>query len=93
MRQGLRGLLLVCLLGWALPAFGAQEAASSPESRFRIAVGAFFPTYDTLTRLDSPSLGRGTVIDVETDLGVDDRTTDFRLDAEAKFGRRHRARL
>jgi hypothetical protein len=44
---------------------------------------------NTTRRVDSPTLGVGTEVDLESDFDVDDRLFLGRMDAEWRFGKRH----
>jgi hypothetical protein len=58
--------------------------------RFRLGVGAqLVATVDTTLRVDSPTLGVGTEIDLESDFNVDDRLFLGRVDADWWFAKRH----
>ena len=51
------------------------------DDRFSVSLGAFITTRDTDTRLDSNTLGKGTTINLEEDLGLDTSDSVFRLDS------------
>jgi len=65
-------------------------AADPGPERVSISLGAFITDRDTNGRLDSDTLGLGTVIDAEDDLGLDSSDTVVRLDAYYRFNPRHR---
>lgn len=57
--------------------------------KFDIRPGAFWPSFDTDIRLDTPT-ETGTAINMEDDLGLSDNTTAFRLDGYWRAAPRHR---
>ena len=65
-------------------------AAESGSERFAISLGAFIADRDTRTRVDSSTLGRGTTIVMEDDLGLDSSQTVFRVDGHFRIAERHR---
>lgn len=74
-----------------LTLYTAVSLAADPGSeRGSISLGAFITDRNTEGRLDSETLGLGTVIDAEDDLGLDSSDTVVRLDAYYRFNRRHR---
>lgn len=78
-------VILMSNLALTLPA-----SADSLDHKFAVNVGAFFTDRDTEVRLDSELLGRGTLIDLEDQLGLDKSDAVFRLDGFYRFNRRHR---
>ncbi|MGI9206256.1 MAG: hypothetical protein ACR2Q3_19730, partial [Woeseiaceae bacterium] len=68
----------------------ASLAADPGSERASISLGAFLTDRDTTGRVDSETLGLGTVIDAEDDLGLDSSDTVARLDAYYRFNTRHR---
>ena len=79
--------LLVLCIG-LLPS--AVLADSRDDDRFRIELGTFLQAFETTLRLDSETLGRGTEIDLERDLGLMKDQNNFRLDGAFRIGRKHR---
>lgn len=65
-------------------------AAEIGSERFAISLGAFITDRDTQTRVDSNTLGRGTTIVLEDDLGLDSSQTVFRIDGHVRTAERHR---
>lgn len=63
--------------------------AGADDSRFAISLGAFLTDHDSKIRLDSQLLGLGTVIDLESDLGLDPDVNVARIDGFYRFNRRH----
>lgn len=90
-----KALAVLAILG-AVATAGAQEVEGQPESpnqlyqRFRIEAGTFASFFNTNLRLGSETLGIGTEIDLEEDLGFDTRKFDFRAGGYVRLGRRHR---
>jgi hypothetical protein len=80
----LASLLAVCLVA-------STDLAAEPDSaRGGIALGVFITDRDTNARLNSDTLGLGTLIDAEDDLGLDSSSTVARLDGYYRFQPRHR---
>jgi hypothetical protein len=52
--------------------------------------GAMLGAFETSIRLDSETLGRGTEVDFEDDLGLDDAAESLRVDAYWRISRHHR---
>ena len=84
-RSCLATTLLVVLL-----APMAAHAQTDLDDRFSISLGGFISDWGTKTRLDSDTLGLGTIIDFEDDLGLDASDTTFRVDGYFRFNDRHR---
>ena len=87
-RSCLATTLLVVLL-----APMAAHAQTDLDDRFSISLGGFISDWGTKTRLDSDTLGLGTIIDFEDDLGLDASDTTFRVDGYFRFNDRHRLDL
>ena len=60
--------------------------------RLTIRGGALFADHRTRLRVDSETLGAGTLVDLESDLGLETTTRDVRVDASLRLGRRHQLR-
>lgn len=58
-----------------------------PRASFR--GGLLFTEHHTFARVDSRVLGAGTLVDVESELGLDERTRDARFDVALRIGKRH----
>lgn len=73
------------------PSAAARAADEGYEwKRFSLGLGAqLIADMNTTMRVDSPTLGVGTEVDLEDDLGVDDSLFLGRMDAEWRFARRH----
>ena len=67
-----------------------EEEESYEWKPFRLGVGAqLVATVDTTLRVDSPTLGVGSEMDLESDFNVDDRLFVGRVDADWWFAKRH----
>jgi len=84
MRYQLRILILLTFYA------SVSVAADTGSERGSISIGAFVTDRNTEGRLDSETLGLGTVIDGEDDLGLDSSDTVVRLDTYYRFNPRHR---
>ena len=69
------------------------HAQSDLDDRFSISLGGFITDWGTNTQLNSDTLGSGTNIDFEDDLGLDPSDTTFRVDGYFRFNDRHRMDL
>jgi len=65
-------------------------ADSRNDHRFRFEIGAFLQAFETTLRLDSETLGTGTEIDLERELGVQKDQDNFRVDGAFRMARKHR---
>ncbi len=79
------------VIGLLLLAPAGALAQSDPGDRFSVSLGAFITNRDTDTRLDSDTLGTGTEIDFEEDIGLDRSDSVFRVDGHYRFRQKHRA--
>jgi hypothetical protein len=70
----------------------ADVSGQPLDNKFSISVGAFITDHDTNIRLDTDA-GRGTVVNLESDLGLDATTNVIRIEAGWRFAERHRARF
>ena len=87
-----RYLLSALLLFWAawLPnTTHAGDWINPGEETFTISGGVFLPKFDTSARVDT-SLGIGTEINLEDDLGLTSDETTFWGDVSWRFARKHR---
>lgn len=92
--------LAACLSGGPLsrlaPAQATEREADSQSRLIDLALpraslrgGLLFTDHQTRARVDSEVLGPGTLVDVERELGLDERTRDARIDASFRIGKRH----
>ena len=79
-------IAILALVLAPLPGYAQSEI----HDRFSISVGAFFTDWGTNVRLDSDTLGTGTDIDFENDLGLRSSSSIFRIDGHYRFNDRHR---
>lgn len=68
-------------------------ADSRDDNRFEIELGVFRQSFDTTLRLDSETLGGGTDIELENDLGLLVDQDNFRFDGTIRMGEKHRLEL
>lgn len=80
----LKALLAVCFVA------STSLAADLDSARGGIALGVFITDRDTEGRVNSETLGLGTLIKFEDDLGLDSSGTVARLDGYYRFQPRHR---
>ncbi len=92
-RQFVGALLTLFVACSAASGTLAAEAGTDalPWKTWEFALGGFLMTHDATLRVDSNTLGRGTEIDMENDLGFDKNIETFRFDADWRFLPRHRA--
>jgi hypothetical protein len=74
----------------AQPRQSGFERYGGVADHINVRVGLFLPTHGTVTRFDSDQLGAGTMVDLESDLGLEESTTNVRADGYIRLGRRHR---
>lgn len=86
-------LLTLCFACWATA--GALAAEGNPEDfpwkNWEFSLGGYLMTNDSSVSLNSATLGVGTDIDMENDLGFDKTLQTIRFDADWRFLPRHRA--
>jgi hypothetical protein len=92
----------IMLAGLALAvlatALGAPEAAAQDEKwrqdRFYLGLGLYRPNFDTRVRVDEANTGiSGTLLNLEKDLDLKDRKTQFTLNTHFRFAKRHAIEL
>jgi hypothetical protein len=71
---------------------GAFERFGGVADRFNVRGGPFFASHDTRARVDSETLGIGTLVNLEDDLGLQSSTRTGRIDGYVRLGRRHQIR-
>jgi hypothetical protein len=76
--------------GMPAPVAWASLGRNISDDTLRIDIGYFLPKIDTNLRVDSPSLGVGTEIDAESDLGLEEDLSLGRIDGYFRLARRHR---
>jgi hypothetical protein len=82
--------LLVCI-ALSAPGVALAEAGNPLTDRFSVGIGTFLLQTSTRVEVDGTST-KGTVVDTERDLGLNDADR-FRIDAYWRFGERHKIRL
>ena len=60
------------------------------EERFKLGGGAFLPSFGTKLRVDNKTLGTGTKVDLEDDLGFTSSETTFWVGGYWRFAAKHR---
>jgi hypothetical protein len=61
------------------------------EERFKFGGGVFFPSFDTKLRVDNNTIGNGTEVDLENDLGLSSDEATFWLGGYWRFAAKHRS--
>ncbi len=82
----MKTLIALCLV--LCPSFVAAD--NRDEDRFSIELGIFLEAFETTARLDSETLGQGTEIDFEDDLGLNMDQNNFRMDGAVRLARKQR---
>lgn len=92
-RRLVAAMSTLCVVWWITPGALAAEADTDalPWKTWEFSLGGFLMTHDASLRVDSNTLGIGTEIDMENDLGFDKSLNTFRFDANWRFLPRHRA--
>jgi hypothetical protein len=89
MRKGIVGLVIIMALAVGTAAFaadwGTDTTAIYKRDAFTLNIGAMFASFGTSATLHSTYYGRGTTLDFQRDLGVDDAQTLLRLDGTWRF--------
>ena len=93
----MKAIKYICSLLTALISLNSSAAHATDSSgsqwwndNVNINLGGFLTSRDTDVRIDSKTLGKGTEISAENDLGLDDEKNTFRADAYVRLGQRHR---
>lgn len=63
------------------------------DDHFKISLATFLAEYESDFRISSSTLGLGTPVSFEDDLGLDDSDTVYRIDGYYRFAARHRLEL
>ncbi len=82
----MRVLIALCLI--LCPSLLAAE--NRDEDLLNLELGVFLEAFETRVRLDSETLGTGTEINFEDDLGLGKDQNNFRLDGTFRLARKHR---
>ncbi len=68
----------------------ANEDSPVGKDKFKLSIGAFLPAIDSELKVNSKKIGRGTSIDLESDLGFDDDVSLGRIQMYWRFAKKHR---
>lgn len=79
--------LVAVLLFSGMPTAMAQ---TGDDTKFSISLGVFFTDRDSQTSLDGTGGMLGTDVDLEDELGLDNKDSVFRIDAYYRFNEKHR---
>jgi hypothetical protein len=83
--------LALAMVPWiAAPALAEEGFDRGSKDIFLISAGTFLINFDTNARLDSETLGKGTDLDFENDLGLSSSQNRARLDGYWRFAHKHR---
>jgi len=84
-------LVAVAVSGLALlPGAAMAQDETWKKDRFFVSAGAYRPNIDTSLRVDDANTGiSGTLLNLEDDLELKKRKTQFTLDAHLRFAKRH----
>ena len=83
--------MALAMMVWAgAPALAEEGFDRGSEDIFLISAGTFLIDFDTNASLDSETLGKGTDIDFEDDLGLVANQNRARLDGYWRFAHKHR---
>ena len=84
----MKSILLSLVIWLTIPAIA--YAQPDLDDTFSLTLGLFIADRNTDTRLDSDTLGTGTDIDLEDDLGLRGSDSIFRIDGQYRFHAKHR---
>lgn len=82
--------LLSGVLLFTSQAQAQEEESPVGQDTFKLALGAFLPAIDSKLSVNSKTLGQGTIIDLEDDLGFDEDVTLGVLGGYWRFAKKHR---
>jgi hypothetical protein len=82
-------LMILACLHFAANGFAA-DWINLGEERFKLGAGVFLPNFDTKLRIDNKTIGTGTEIDLEDDLGFSSTETTFWVGGYWRFAAKHR---
>jgi hypothetical protein len=81
----------ILLIALFLPTTGLTEEWIKPgEERLKLGGGVFLPSFDTKLRVDNKTLGAGTGVNLEDDLGYSSDETTFWVGGNWRFATKHR---
>jgi hypothetical protein len=90
--RSIKTILYIVLLTFA-PNIFAENPVGIGKEKYNVSIGYFLPAIDTELRADSATLGRGTVINLEDDLGLEEDQNTGIINATMRLGQRHRLGL
>jgi hypothetical protein len=82
-------LMILACLHFSASGFAADWIKPG-EERFKLGGGIFFPSFDTELRVDNKTLGAGTEVNIEDDLGFSSSETTFWVGGYWRFAAKHR---
>ena len=82
--------LVGCASTDSAPDSASSAFAETDDSSFSLGVGAFLTDRNSKARVDSTNGDRGTEVDLEDDLGLDNSDTVVRVDGFWRFAEKHR---
>ena len=82
--------ILFILLVIISPISFAENPIGIGKDKYNVNIGYFLPAVSTELRADSATLGRGTVINLEDDLGLEEDQNTGLFNATVRFADRHR---
>ena len=85
-------VIIMFIVVTAVHASSVLAADDSPvgKDKFKLSAGIFLPAINSELKISSKSLGTGTNIDLESDLGLDEDITSGRAQGYWRFAPRHR---
>lgn len=89
MRRAAGWILMLAVTAGAYTSPARAGGPDPQKDRFNISFGTFLISFATSAQL-SATEGAGTIVDLESVLGLDDRRTDIRLDTYWRFAPKHR---
>ena len=82
-------VLLVSITLCSTSALAGDESPVGME-KFKLSIGGFFSTIDSQLKINSKTIGMGTDIDIESDLGFDEDVSLGRIEGYWRFAKKHR---
>ena len=82
--------LVGCASTDSAPDSASTALAETDDSSFSLSVGAFLTERNSKARVDSTNGDRGTEVDLEDDLGLDNSDAVVRVDGFWRFAEKHR---
>ena len=91
--SNVRKKVILIVLAIISPVCAAKNPVGIGEDKYNVTIGYFLPAVNTKLRVDSATLGRGTSIDLEDDLGLDEDQNTGQFNAYVRLAKRHRLGL